>query len=287
MKSSSENAWRRHLRCPVSKQPLELEGDRYTTKNGHSYPVVNQIPILIAAKDNRLATPEGRLMSTGYRQSTSRSWMKRLRTVITSEYFPGREHRQAKSEVLQHGALRLIIGSGVTQYPNAIHLDIDAFPGVDVVGNAERLPFADQSLDAVVCEVVLEHVAKANVVIEETFRVLKPGGKCFFIVPFLFPYHGHPSDYRRWTKEGLAVEFEAFQQLDIGIHAGPCSGLVNILSEWAYVVTGLTYPRGYALVKGGVTAILFPMKFLDYWINHFPEAHRLASTMFVKGIKAG
>ncbi len=43
----------------------------------------------------------------------------------------------------------------------------------------EQLPFADNSLDFVICLQVLEHVRHPNAVIEEIFRVLKPGGCCY------------------------------------------------------------------------------------------------------------
>ena len=38
------------------------------------------------------------------------------------------------------------------------------------------LPFADCSLDAVICSEVLEHVDSPQKSIEELIRVLKPGG---------------------------------------------------------------------------------------------------------------
>jgi len=175
----------------------------------------------------------------------------------------------------------LVVGSGVTRYPDATHLDLDAFPGVDIIADATRIPFKEATFDAVLCEVVLEHVHQPQEVIAEALRVLKPGGSCFFIAPFLFPFHGHPSDYRRWSVEGLKVEFSAFDKIETGIHGGPSSGLVNLLSEWIYILTGFKYPKGYTLFKGGATALLFPLKFMDIILNRFPEAHRMASTLYL------
>ncbi len=48
------------------------------------------------------------------------------------------------------------------------------------VGVGEALPYADASLDAVVCVDVLEHVQSLPKVIEETARVLRPGGTFLF-----------------------------------------------------------------------------------------------------------
>ena len=35
------------------------------------------------------------------------------------------------------------------------------------------------------------------------------GGRFFFIAPFVFPFHGHPSDFRRWSRQGIEAEFVA------------------------------------------------------------------------------
>lgn len=230
-----------------------------------------------------LQTPEGSLMNAGYRRPNR--FLKRLRQLISSEYFPGKAWRNAKASVTQQADLKLIIGSGVTRYPAAVHLDIDDFPGVDVVADAHQLPFRDNSFAGVVCEVVLEHVRDPRQVVAETWRTLKPGGQAFFIVPFLFPYHGHPADFNRWTHEGLATEFAPFTDIEVGIHAGPCSAMVNLLSEWGYVLSGMRYPRGYTLIKGGLTALLFPIKYADAWVTRFPEAKRMASTLYVSAKK--
>jgi hypothetical protein len=37
----------------------------------------------------------------------------------------------------------------------------------------------------------------------ELHRVLKPGGHLILCVPFMQPYHPTPTDYRRYSKEGV------------------------------------------------------------------------------------
>lgn len=229
-----------------------------------------------------LETTDGKAMAEAYRAPSNK--LSVIRSVISSEFSPGKAWRAAKQATLETGPC-LIIGSGVTRYKGAVHLDIDDFPGVDIVADAAELPFRANRFNGAICEVVLEHVAEPQKVIDEVWRVLKPGGQCFFIVPFLFPYHGHPSDFQRWSQQGLAQAFQAFDQLEIGIHAGPCSAMVNLLTEWAYLLTGFSYPRGYFAVKGAATALLFPLKYLDLWANRLPEAHRMASTLYVKASK--
>lgn len=226
---------------------------------------------------------DGQGMVAGYRKPSP--LVSRLRRLISSEYFPGRAWREARSRVVEGPGPILILGSGVSRYERAIHLDIDDFPGVDLIADAHRIPLKDESVEGLICEVVLEHIHDPIRVISECFRVMKPGATCFFLVPFLFPFHGHPGDFRRWSRMGLEQLFDNFGEVEIGIHGGPCSSLVNILSEWAYVLSGQTYPRGYTLIKGGVTGLLFPLKYLDRWVNRFPEAHRLAATFYVSARK--
>ncbi|MEE8331426.1 MAG: bifunctional 2-polyprenyl-6-hydroxyphenol methylase/3-demethylubiquinol 3-O-methyltransferase UbiG [Acidimicrobiia bacterium] len=52
-----------------------------------------------------------------------------------------------------------------------------------VVGDAGRLPFADDSFDVVTAMEVLEHVADPAAVVAEAGRILKPGGLFFFAGP--------------------------------------------------------------------------------------------------------
>ena len=272
------------LKCISCEGSLEIHSEwLHCTSCLTNYNILNQIPVFLPGDSTdfqALNSCDGQEMKKKYMRQKRASFSSLIRNLITSEYFPGREWRRAKEKTIQRGNL-LIIGSGTSHYPDAVHMDLDAFPGVDVIGDATNLPFQNEAFDGVICEVVLEHVFKAHRVISETFRVLKPGGACFFIVPFLFPYHGHPADYRRWSLEGLKSDFSEFGCLETGIHGGPSSSMVNLLSEWCYILTGLKFPRGYTWVKGGATALLFPLKFFDKVINRFPEAHRLASTLYL------
>lgn len=59
----------------------------------------------------------------------------------------------------------------------------DRYPGVPFrEGNAEQLPFADASFDAVACGFGLLHMAQPDRVIKEAWRVLKSGGRYTFTV---------------------------------------------------------------------------------------------------------
>ena len=72
-----------------------------------------------------------------------------------------------------------------------------------VFGGAERLPFSDHAFDSVLLLDVLEHLPEPQVVLNEAWRVLGPGGTLITKAPFLYPLHDSPRDFRRWTNFGL------------------------------------------------------------------------------------
>lgn len=73
----------------------------------------------------------------------------------------------------------------------------------DVFADGTRLPFADDSIDGVVCLEVIEHVPDAEALLREIARVLRSGGQAWLSMPFMYPVHDAPDDYRRYTAFGL------------------------------------------------------------------------------------
>jgi len=97
-------------------------------------------------------------------------------------------------------------------------LDFDPETKPDILADAHQLPFESNSIDAIICKAVLEHVQEPQKVVEEIFRVLRPGGKGFVYVPFLYCYHGSGKkykDYYRFTKDGIEYLFRKFSKIEI------------------------------------------------------------------------
>ena len=107
------------------------------------------------------------------------------------------------------------IGAGDNYYqdlfPNKINIDIDSARRPDIVGDIYQLPFEDESVEAVLCIEVLEHLAYPQRAVDELFRVLKPGGKLILSTRFVFPIHDAPGDYFRYTKYGIYHLFRAWR----------------------------------------------------------------------------
>jgi SAM-dependent methyltransferase len=74
-----------------------------------------------------------------------------------------------------------------------------------IVGPLESMPFENATFDSVLCNAVLEHVSDAEQSIRELARVVRPNGHIVVAVPFLQPFHACPTDFRRYTSDGLAA----------------------------------------------------------------------------------
>ncbi|HEY0552637.1 MAG TPA: methyltransferase domain-containing protein [Thermoanaerobaculia bacterium] len=97
------------------------------------------------------------------------------------------------------------------------------------------LPLADASFESIVSDQVLEHVkGNPQAVIDETFRVLRPGGIAVHTTCLINPIHEVPGDYWRFTPAGLALLVERHGRV---LERG---GWGN-LWVWPYILLGMRY----------------------------------------------
>jgi SAM-dependent methyltransferase len=83
--------------------------------------------------------------------------------------------------------------------PGNKRADIEIKPGGE-------LPSADGSFDCVLSSQVLEHVTDPKLYLREAFRVLRAGGSLIVSTHGIWPYHPDPTDFWRWTVDGLQRE---------------------------------------------------------------------------------
>lgn len=91
------------------------------------------------------------------------------------------------------------------------------------VGDIHNLPFPNNSLPAIICLSVFEHLYDPHKAAEEIYRALKNDGKAFIYTHFVYPYHGRKgvySDYFRFTEEGLRHLFRKFSKIEIKKQGG-------------------------------------------------------------------
>jgi SAM-dependent methyltransferase len=186
--------------------------------------------------------------------------------------------------------LNLWLGGGGLDTGNFINIDLSPFYGVEIVAHAGRLPFLEDSCDRVACLALLEHVPDPSEIVKEILRVLKPGSKVEAVVPFCHPYHAYPSDYMRFSREGLTDMFADFDSLDVGIRTGPTTTMLTFLTYYGKLIFPVHTPntlrrwfnRGVMGLFGWVAA---PFSYLDRWINRLPDAHVLANHFYVTAYK--
>lgn len=101
----------------------------------------------------------------------------------------------------------------------------------DIVGDIHKLPMPDNSVDAITCMSVLEHVEEPMQAVREMYRVLKPGGFCYIYVPFLFYYHpmkGYYKDFYRFTRDGVEYMTKDFSDVKIHNTYGATATVMNL-----------------------------------------------------------
>ena len=106
----------------------------------------------------------------------------------------------------------LDVGCGTKPYKNLFQRD--DYIGIDINGgfhsdskktidkfyNGQNIPYNNNSFDIVISTQVFEHVEYPEKLLKEIFRVLKNGGILFLTMPFVWPEHEIPYDFRRLTR---------------------------------------------------------------------------------------
>lgn len=180
----------------------------------------------------------------------------------------------------------LNIGSGPFRLEqNFINVDIAPYENITVIADAARLPFRNDSVDAVINIVILEHVPEPERVVGEMYRVLKPEGVIYTHIPFMQGFHASPHDYSRWTSTGIVRLHHHFEELETGVGAGPTSSLVWILTEWSAILLSFRIKFLYKILYVLFTLILWPIKFIDIILIGHPMAKNIASTFYFIGRK--
>lgn len=128
------------------------------------------------------------------------------------------------------------------------------------IESGQPVPLDDGSAQVVASFQVLEHVWDLDWYLGEAHRLLASDGRLLLSTHGVWPYHPHPADYRRWTREGLVKELETrgFKVESIRGAVGPLAWttqlamlaigsllcklpligpvLSGVISTWAYAV---------------------------------------------------
>lgn len=156
-------------------------------------------------------TQSFQLQERGQRSAPGRS----ARTYCSLTLLLDKLQRIVRSDLLPSGERLLDYGCADKPYQWLFQEKFTEYVGADLPGNtkadlaigpAGEIPSEAGSFDCVLSSQVLEHVVDPQKYLAEAGRVLRPGGSLILSTHGIWPYHPDPTDYWRWTIEGLQHE---------------------------------------------------------------------------------
>lgn len=130
----------------------------------------------------------------------------------------------------------------------------------DIIADLNKpLPIDSGVADAVVSLSVMEHLCEPQVMLNEAFRILKPGGSIVLQVPWQWWIHEAPYDFFRYTPYGLQYMLSKAGFADIVVE--PQAGFFSTtVLKWNYF-TG-RFVRGPKPLRWLIMAALLPLWYL-------------------------
>jgi len=178
-------------------------------------------------------------------------------------------------EVLEAGRERLhamgsrtfVLDVGCGQRPfeglfgDSVYIGSDLTPSarVNVVADNAELPFRSDIFDLVIASETLEHTLRYEEAVGELVRVTRPGGYVFVSVPFMYPIHGVPLDFQRFTELKLTRLFDGCEIVEFAVSN-------TVFSSWL-----LMFEYGIATL-----AARTPARVLLPWVTGFLNGIALA-----------
>jgi len=201
--------------------------------------------------------------------------------------------RKTPYEFLEDHARVLDIGSkgrGGDYWPGVGRLrvfSLDAVQSqcVDVLGDAHQIPFADDSIDAILCISVLCYLQDPRRFLAEARRVLRPGGILYLSSPWVHRTAPDGADLFRFSVDGLKTLARDFEEIQAGFNRGPASTAADFLSYFLAVLTCFNNKELYGLLQGLYQWMIFPLKYLDRWLARYDCAEMIYSGAFFLGRK--
>lgn len=132
----------------------------------------------------------------------------------------------------------------------------------------EKFPISSNTFDICLMFNLLEHVYNWDNIFLEADRVLKNGGDILILIPFLYPIHGAPNDYKRVTDQYLKEYL---------IKRGYTSILINKFSYGPFSTSQLVglnhkklncFLRRLSVTLDKIYQIFFREQFKRYIANH-------------------
>jgi SAM-dependent methyltransferase len=272
------------FRCSSGTCALSAEG---------SFPAVGGQPVLVDFDESILDREEAAGAGPGTPLVSHRWGLERLPPGVRRLWKPYNVVSARNVDLLLSRLARpatvLVVGSGTLgngverlyadDRIRTVGFDVYQSAFTQFVADAHRIPLADESVDAVLVQAVLEHVLEPGQVVAEIRRVLRPGGLVYAETPFLQQVHAGAYDFTRFTSSGHRYLFRGFEELASGPVAGPGT---QMLWSVDHLVRGVLRSE---LAGKLARALFFPLRYLDAVV---PEAYAMdnASAYFFLGSRA-
>ncbi len=257
------------LRCPACGGGSLTLGEEVACPGcGKKYPLRHGAPVMLPDPAAADAFDAGVTVANRY----TRQWLDLI-------------DRAAGGPVLDLGS-----GNNPDAFPNVIKLEVFAFPEVDVVGQAEALPFVDGAFAVVMSGAVFEHLADPWQAAAEVGRILRPGGEAYVETAFLQPVHAYPAHYYNMTIAGVERLFGALRRIESGVRPWQYPGHVLgwTLSAWAGKLPPAVRERFLGCTFGDFLAEYRRDPHHRQWLEGFGPADlaELACGVYFHGCKA-
>jgi SAM-dependent methyltransferase len=165
-----------------------------------------------------------------------------------------------------------------------LHADNALGPATGLLVDFCRLPFANGSIDGVAVDSGFEHLVDPTAAVREVSRVLRPDGLVYVDMPFMMPVHAGPSDFQRFSANGLRMLFRDFETVERGVSCGPAMALTQMIQYCMLSVVQRQWAR--VAVKLVCRFTLFWIKYLDLILVQRPGAMDAAAGTYLIGRKS-
>lgn len=153
-------------------------------------------------------------------------------------------------EQVRDAGLILDVGDGMRDHRHALAGRAESLDLNDIDAEGENLvrpdilgdvcsPFPDSMhgrYDAVIALAILEHVYDPAIAVANFHACLKPGGRLFLYVPWMWRYHAPKNlvfqDYQRLSRDGMAYLLRDFEDVVLYPIRGKYSSILNMLKFW-------------------------------------------------------
>jgi SAM-dependent methyltransferase len=139
---------------------------------------------------------------------------------------PTNPNAEYHTRIIESNSLVLDLGAGnpavPDQHPNVIFHESVHYANTDVVSLCDRLPYRDETFDAVISKATFEHVRRPWELSDEIYRVLRPGGTVYVETAFMQPLHGNHYHFFNMTLYGVQEIFKRFTEVRSGVQSYQC-----------------------------------------------------------------